>query len=86
VFTDLDETWHARVRNGVLNARQGVAADAQLTVSGPKQALVAAMLQPAAASQLVTSGTLTLDGDAGVLSAYAALLDEVDMNLPIVTP
>jgi hypothetical protein len=56
VCTDLDETWHAWVRNGVLNARQGAGGEAQLTVSGPKQALVAAILQPAAAYQLVTSG------------------------------
>lgn len=43
-FTDLDETWTVWVRRGVLNARSGASPDTQLTVSGPKAALVGVVL------------------------------------------
>lgn len=46
-FTDLDQSWTVWVRRGVLNARLGASPDAQLTVSGPKAALVGVVLQPA---------------------------------------
>ena len=49
-FTDLDETWTVWVNRGVLNARRGASPDPQLTVAGPKAALVGVALQPAAAS------------------------------------
>jgi linear primary-alkylsulfatase len=58
-FTDLDETWSAHIHNGVLNARQESDPDATLTVSGPKPALVAAILQPAAAAKLAEIRHLT---------------------------
>jgi hypothetical protein len=47
---------------GVLNARQESSPDAILTVSGPKPALVATVLQPAAAANLANSKTITLIG------------------------
>ncbi len=86
VFTDLDETWTVWVRRGVLNARRGASADTHVTVSGPKAALVGAVLQPAAAGKLAEAGQLTLDGDATVLQTYAGVLDEFDPNFNIVTP
>ncbi len=87
-FTDLDETWNAWVRRGVLNARRGAGAGvpAQLTVSGPKPLIVAALLQPSAAAELADAGKLSLDGDAGVLDALAGVLDTFDPSFPIVTP
>ena len=48
-FTDLDETWTMWIKRGVLNARRGASPDTQLTVSGPKAALVGVVLKPAAA-------------------------------------
>lgn len=39
-FTDIGETWTVWVKRGVLNARLGASPDTQLTVSGPKAALV----------------------------------------------
>ena len=39
---DDDETWTIWVRRGVLKARRGASPDAQLTVTGPKAALVGA--------------------------------------------
>jgi alkyl sulfatase BDS1-like metallo-beta-lactamase superfamily hydrolase len=86
VFTDLDETWTVRVRDGVLNARRGAAADAQLTVSGPKGALVGVVLQPGSAGALVQAGKVQLDGEDTPLKALAALMDEFDPNFALVTP
>ena len=85
-FTDLDQTWTVWVKRAVLNARRGASPDAQLTVSGPKAALVGVVLQPAAAGQLAPAGKITLDGDESVLAAFAGLMDEFDPNFNIVRP
>ena len=63
-FTDLDQTWTVWIKRGVLNARVGASPDTQLTVSGPKAALVGVVLKPAAAQQLAQAGQIQLDGDA----------------------
>jgi alkyl sulfatase BDS1-like metallo-beta-lactamase superfamily hydrolase len=85
-FTDQDETWTAWVRRGVFNARRGASPDAQLTVTGPKAALVAVLLQPAAAARLAQAGQIKLDGDESALATLGGLLDEFDPNFSIVTP
>ncbi len=66
-FTDLDETWTMWVRRG-RPQRPRAAPDTQLTVSGPKAALVGVILQPAGAQKLAHAGTVTLTGDAAVPS------------------
>ena len=85
-FTDLDETWTTWVRRGVLNARRGASPDTQLTISGPKAALVGVVLQPAGAAQLAQAGKIRLDGDESALATFAGLMDEFDPNFNIVTP
>jgi alkyl sulfatase BDS1-like metallo-beta-lactamase superfamily hydrolase len=85
-FTDHDQTWTMWVKRGVLNARRGTSPGTQLTVSGPKAALVAVLLQPASASKLAQDGKIQLDGDEAVLTTYAELLDQFDPNFNIVTP
>jgi alkyl sulfatase BDS1-like metallo-beta-lactamase superfamily hydrolase len=85
-FTDLDQTWTARISRGVLNARQGASPGTQLTVSGPKAALVAVLLQPAAAAQLAQTGQIKLDGDETALTTLAGLLDTFDPNFHIIEP
>ena len=85
-FTDLDETWTMWIARGVLNARRGASPDAGLTVSGPKAALVGALLKPAGAGQLAQAGAITLDGDELLLQTLAGLLDDFDPNFDIVTP
>jgi alkyl sulfatase BDS1-like metallo-beta-lactamase superfamily hydrolase len=85
-FTDLGQTWGMRVWRGVLNARPSSLGDARLTVTGPRQARVAALLQPAAASRLARAGTITFDGDPTALDELAAMTDEFDPNFPVVTP
>ncbi|WP_329236316.1 MBL fold metallo-hydrolase [Streptomyces sp. NBC_01460] len=84
-FTDSDETWTMWIRRGVLNARRGSLAP-QLTVSGPKSALVGTLLQPGSADQLVAAGEIELDGDGETLSALAGLLDDFDPDFNIVIP
>jgi alkyl sulfatase BDS1-like metallo-beta-lactamase superfamily hydrolase len=85
-FTDLRQTWTAWVRRGVLNARRGASPDTQLTVTGPKVALVAVLLRQGAAAQLAEAGQIELDGDESALDTLAGLLEEFDPNFSIVTP
>jgi alkyl sulfatase BDS1-like metallo-beta-lactamase superfamily hydrolase len=85
-FTDQDQTWTAWIRRGVLNARRGASPDTQLTVSGPKAALVGVLLKPAAAAQLAAAGRIALDGDQAALTTLARVLDDFDANFNIVTP
>ncbi|MGW4366880.1 alkyl/aryl-sulfatase [Nocardia takedensis] len=85
-FTDLGEDWTMWVRRGTLNARRGRGNAPQLTVTGPKPALTGVLLSPARAGTLVEAGTVTLDGEATILDAYAEVLDEFDPQFPIVTP
>ena len=74
------------MKHGVLNARTGASPDPQLTVSGPKAALVGVVLQPGVAGQLAQAGKIQLDGDATVLATLAGLMDDFDPNFNIVTP
>jgi alkyl sulfatase BDS1-like metallo-beta-lactamase superfamily hydrolase len=85
-FTDLGETWTMWIQRGVLNARSIASPDTQLTVRGPKAALVAAVLQPASVHALSDAGKVGLDGDPAVLDTYASLLDDFDPAFAIVTP
>lgn len=75
-----------QARRAPLPARPGASKDTQLTISGPKAALVGAILQPAAATQLAQAGKIQLDGDQAALATYAGLLDEFDLNFNIITP
>jgi alkyl sulfatase BDS1-like metallo-beta-lactamase superfamily hydrolase len=86
VFTDLDETWTSWVKRGVHHARRGASTDCQLTVSGPKSALVGVALQPTVAAELADDGQITLDGDTSVLDTMASLIDTFDPNFNIITP
>lgn len=85
-FTDHGQTWTMWIKRGVLNARRGASPDTQLTVSGPKAALVGVVLQPAAASQLAQAGKIKLDGDESALANLAGIMDEFDLDFNIVTP
>ncbi|SEL79744.1 alkyl/aryl-sulfatase [Streptacidiphilus jiangxiensis] len=85
-FADSGGPWTMWVRNGVLNARPGHAPDAGLSVTGPKAALAALLLKPAAAKDLVEKYRLTTEGDLGVLGALASAMDDFDPQFPLVTP
>ena len=79
-FTDVDQTWTVWVGRGVLNARLGATPHAQLTVSGPKTALVGVVLKPASGQCSADAGHIQLDGDASVLAYLAAVMDDFDPN------
>ncbi|WAC58097.1 hypothetical protein OVA31_12050 [Gordonia sp. SL306] len=64
---------------------RGTSADTQLTISGPKAALVSVLLQPASADALA-EGTIDVSGDSSILTAFGGVLDEFDPSFPIVTP
>ncbi|MFC9330009.1 alkyl/aryl-sulfatase [Kitasatospora sp. NPDC057015] len=85
-FTDSDQTWTMWVGRGVLNARPGASADTRLTVTGPKSALVGALLKPATAGQLAQAGKIVLDGDETALQTLAGLFDDFDPDFAVVTP
>jgi alkyl sulfatase BDS1-like metallo-beta-lactamase superfamily hydrolase len=85
-FTDLDETWTATVRRGVLNARRAAQPGTQLTVAGPKPMLTSVLLSPGTAARLAESGKIKLDGDESALETLAGLMDTFDPNFKIVTP
>jgi hypothetical protein len=59
---------------------------AQVTVTGPKAAIVGAVLQPATVGDLVEEGVRTVEGDEKVLETYAGVLDEFDKSFAIGTP
>ncbi|MER5948472.1 alkyl sulfatase dimerization domain-containing protein [Streptomyces sp. NPDC001904] len=82
-FMDSGDRWTMWVRNGVLNARAGHDPDAALTVSGPKQALAAVLLQPERAQQI---DAVTLDGDESALASYGTVLEPFDAHFGISTP
>ena len=85
-FTDADQTWTVWVKRGVLNARPGASPNTQLTVSGPKAALVGVILKPATGQPLAETGHIQLDGEASALADLAAVMDDFDPNFNIVTP
>ncbi|WP_067690448.1 alkyl/aryl-sulfatase [Nocardia jejuensis] len=85
-FTDIGEQWTLWIRRGVLNARRGRAGDARLTITGPKPAMIGALLKPAAAEKLSSEKAISLDGDAAALRELAAILDDFEPTFPIVTP
>jgi alkyl sulfatase BDS1-like metallo-beta-lactamase superfamily hydrolase len=85
-FTDASSKWTMWVRNGVLNARQGHADHAQLTITGPKAALAGVLLQPAQAEAIIAKAGLETDGDLSVLQTLAAVTDTFDPDFNISTP
>jgi linear primary-alkylsulfatase len=62
-FTGADGDWTMWVRHGVLNARQGHADDAKLTITGPKGAFAALLLQPGRAGAIIAKTGVKTGGD-----------------------
>lgn len=80
------EEWTMWVRNGVLNARPVHAAGAGMSVTGDKAAIATLLLAPTAATKLIEAGTLVADGDLGILTSLAAIMDRFDPGFNLVTP
>ncbi|HEY3502010.1 MAG TPA: alkyl sulfatase dimerization domain-containing protein [Actinocatenispora sp.] len=89
VFTDGDtgdQPWTMSITRGVVNARPGAAPNPQLTITGPKAGLVGILLHPGDGIKLAKAGKVSLDGDETVLATLAGLIDDFDLDFPIVTP
>lgn len=85
-FTDADQTWTVRVRRGVLNARKGTSPNPDATVRGPKAALIAVLLNPAATQGLTENDTVVITGDHTALSTLGGVLDQFDPAFHIIEP
>ncbi len=84
--TDKDEKWTVWVANGVLNARPAHRDDAQLSISGPKAAIVGILAQPKHAAAVLEAGKLEVTGDSTVLDTFASVMDEFDPAFNLATP
>ena len=63
-FTDTNEVWALELSNSVLNSTKGrVLKNPNLTLTGPRQALLAWMLQGKKLSELVQAGIVKQEGD-----------------------
>jgi alkyl sulfatase BDS1-like metallo-beta-lactamase superfamily hydrolase len=85
-FTDGGGDWHMWVRNGVLNARIGHTDTATLTLSGPKAALAALLLEPGNAKVIIGKTGVETDGDVAALEAFASVLDTFNPHFNLATP
>jgi alkyl sulfatase BDS1-like metallo-beta-lactamase superfamily hydrolase len=77
-LTDAGETYRLDLRNGVLVHRRAPAEGADLILRLPRAALVGLLAGS-------TAG-MTVEGDPGVLSRLAGLLEAPDPNFDIVLP
>jgi len=67
------------VCNGISDgSRPAHAADVQLTITGPKPAIVGLLTQPANAQDLIESGALTADGDISTPDTLASVMEDID--------
>jgi linear primary-alkylsulfatase len=85
-FTDAGGDWHMWVRNGVLNARPGHTDTATLTLSGPKAALAALLLEPDNAKVIIDKAGVETDGDVAALDTLASVLDTFNPHFTLATP
>jgi hypothetical protein len=86
VNTDTHDTIPAMPIDLLFDARKGDVDDTQLTISGPKAALVALLLQPAEAGDIIASARLETDGALATPDTLAAVPDTFNPNFNIVTP
>lgn len=85
-FVDSGGDWHMWVRNGVLNAREGHTDNAHLSVTGPKPALTALLLNPAEADAIIGKYSLHTTGDPTVLESLADVMEPFNPYFNICTP
>ena len=70
---------HGTVCNGISDGNHPArAADVQLTITGPKPAIVGLLTRPANAQDLIESGALTADGDISTPDTLASVMEDID--------
>jgi alkyl sulfatase BDS1-like metallo-beta-lactamase superfamily hydrolase len=86
-FTDVEEQWTVRVENGALSTVEGrLDREAQATVTLTRDAFDALLLGERDAAELVSTGAISVQGDAARVGELFALLDPGDPSFAIVTP
>ncbi|MBN1382576.1 MAG: MBL fold metallo-hydrolase [Deltaproteobacteria bacterium] len=86
-FTDTVESWLLFVKNAVFHAfpnRRDQNASAALRLSSLDFKLL--MIGLRVPHELIESGKMTLEGNAGALMAFAELFDQFNRRFPLVTP
>ena len=84
---DTGEQFRITLSNGVLTHRQGPPAGAvELVVTITRAGLDALLTGGATPEALVAAGSVTIEGDRGVLARLAGLIDPPDPSFAIVTP
>ncbi len=86
-FEDSGDHYLVDLSNGVLHHKAGAASDtADATVRLSRQSLVALMLAGIPVDALMTSGSISIDGDVTALKDLVSLLDNFEFWFNIVTP
>ena len=86
-FTDTDERYRMRLRNGVLTHRPGGTPEqAGTTIRLERTALDDLLTNRVSLDELLGSGRLVLEGDVAALGSLFGVLDRPDPGFAIVTP
>jgi alkyl sulfatase BDS1-like metallo-beta-lactamase superfamily hydrolase len=86
-FTDTDERYRMRLRNGVLTHRPGGAPEqAGAAIRLERTALDDLLTNRVSLDELLGSGRLVLEGDVAALGSLFGVLDRPDPGFAIVTP
>ncbi|MGH3744402.1 MAG: alkyl/aryl-sulfatase, partial [Mycobacteriales bacterium] len=85
-FPDIGEEWTLRLEHAAVNAWPALDGDVGATLTMPRAALTAMLVNPASLQAAVQDGTVTIDGDAGVLLRLFGLLSPPTPNFAIVEP
>jgi len=85
-FPDIGEEWTLRLEHAALSAWPALDSDVGATLTMPRDSLTALLANPASLGTALEDGTVTIDGDAGVLVRLFGLLSRPEPNFPIVEP
>lgn len=85
-FTDTEEAYTATLRHGVLTHRRGASGAPDATIAVARSALNEVFTGGATPEQLLASGLMAVEGDAGKIGELLGLLDPPDPGFAIVTP
>lgn len=85
-FTDTNQDYTLKVKNGVLNASPRLADRADATFTLTRTEFDDIILNQAKGDDLITGGKIKVEGDSGKMNEFLGLLDTFDFWFNIVTP